>query len=62
MTLAEGLGMLFMGTLAIFIGACITYYVINKVIENEDNIDNFVYKTRTTNRIDPRLESLKKLK
>ena len=40
MTLAEGLGMLFMGTLAIFIGARITYYVINKVIENEDNIDN----------------------
>jgi len=31
-------------------------------IKNEDNIDNFVYKTRTTNRIDPRLESLKKLK
>tara|TARA_E500000305_G_scaffold59293_1_gene47290 strand:- start:304 stop:426 length:123 start_codon:yes stop_codon:yes gene_type:complete len=40
MTLAEGLGMLLMGTLAIFIGACITYYVINKVIENEDDIDN----------------------
>ena len=31
-------------------------------IKNEDNIDNFVYKTRTTKRIDPRLESLKKLK
>ena len=40
MTLAEGLGMLLMGTLAIFIGACIIYYIINKVIENEDNIDN----------------------
>ena len=40
MTLAEGLGMLFMGTLAIFIGSCIIYYVIKKVIENEDNIDN----------------------
>ena len=39
MTLAEGLGMLFMGTLAIFIGACITYYVINK-LSDENDIDN----------------------
>ena len=31
-------------------------------IKNEDNIDNFVYKTHTTKKIDPRLESLKKLK
>lgn len=31
-------------------------------IKNEDNIDNFVYRTRTNKKIDPRLESLKKLK
>jgi uncharacterized metal-binding protein YceD (DUF177 family) len=31
-------------------------------IKNEDNIDNFVYKTSTTKKIDPRLASLKKLK
>ena len=31
-------------------------------IKNEDNIDNFVYKTRTNKKIDPRLKSLKKLK
>mgnify|MGYP001283350401 FL=1 len=31
-------------------------------IKNEDNIDNFVYKTYTSKKIDPRFETLKKLK
>ena len=31
-------------------------------IKNEDNIDNFVYKTRRNKKIDPRFKSLKKLK
>ena len=31
-------------------------------IKNEDNIDNFVYKTNTSKKIDPRFETLKKLK
>ena len=31
-------------------------------VKNEDNIDNFVYKTNSSKKIDPRFESLKKLK
>ena len=31
-------------------------------IKNEDNIDNFVYKTNSSKKIDPRFETLKKLK
>ena len=31
-------------------------------IKNEDNIDNFVYKTNSSKKIDPRFKTLKKLK
>ena len=31
-------------------------------LKNEDNIDNFVYKTNKTNKVDPRLDLLNNLK
>ena len=31
-------------------------------VKNEDNIDNFVFSTKITNDIDPRLDPLNKLK
>ena len=39
MSVEFGFGMLAMGLIAILIGAIITYFIINKV-HNEDNIDN----------------------
>ena len=36
--------------------------IIHPSIKNEDNIDNFVYKTNSSKKIDPRFETLKKLK
>ena len=42
MTPEFGFGMLAMGLVAIFIGAIIAYFIINKV-HNENNTDNFVF-------------------
>lgn len=36
MTLGHGLGMLLMGMIAILIGALCTWYVINKVVKNDE--------------------------
>tara|TARA_X000000368_G_scaffold332954_1_gene270220 strand:+ start:25606 stop:25719 length:114 start_codon:yes stop_codon:yes gene_type:complete len=36
MTLGYGLGMLFMGMIAILVGGLCVYYVINKVKESDD--------------------------
>ena len=36
MTFEFGIGMFFMGMIAIFIGAIIAWYVINKVMEDDD--------------------------
>lgn len=39
MTLGHGLGMLLMGMIAILIGALCTWYVINKIKENDEQRD-----------------------
>jgi hypothetical protein len=36
MSVGYGLGMLTMGMIAIFIGGIITWYIINKVVENDE--------------------------
>ena len=40
MTFKFGVGMLAMGLIAIGIAAIIAYFIINKVIEDENNTDN----------------------
>ena len=40
MTPEFGFGMLAMGLIAILIGAFIAYFIINKVVEDENNTDN----------------------
>ena len=35
-----GFGMLAMGLIAILIGAIVAYFIINKVVEDENNTDN----------------------
>jgi len=40
MTPMFGFGMLAMGLIAIAIGAIIAYFIINKVVEDENNTDN----------------------
>ena len=40
MTFKFGVGMLAVGLIAIGIAAIIAYFIINKVIENENNTDN----------------------
>ena len=40
MTPEYGFGMLAMGLIAILIGAIVAYFIINKVVEDENNTDN----------------------
>ena len=40
MTLMFGFGMLAMGFVAIIIATIIAYFIINKVVEDENNTDN----------------------
>ena len=40
MTMYHGLGMFILGMFAKFIGSIITYYVINKYIDNDKNNNN----------------------
>ena len=40
MSVGFGFGMLAMGLIAIAIGAIIAYFIINKVVEDENNTDN----------------------
>ena len=37
MTMFHGLGMFIFGIFAIFVGALVTYYVINKYVDNDKN-------------------------
>ena len=40
MSFYHGLGMFFMGMIAIFIGAIIAWYIINKYVDNNENNNN----------------------
>ena len=40
MTPMFGFGMLAMGLIAILVGAIVAYFIINKVVEDENNTDN----------------------
>ena len=40
MTALYGIGMFFVGMGAILIGAIVAYFIINKVVKDENNTDN----------------------